>query len=98
MKEIERKDKPNQSKNTGVTLKFEIKPWDDVSDEEEVLQDCKDVEIDGVIWDKGEMIPVSATKSKILLGCTLANSDIDVEAVKKELENLECVEGVKFIP
>eukprot|EP00092_Neocalanus_flemingeri_P030357 GFUD01032955.1.p1 GENE.GFUD01032955.1~~GFUD01032955.1.p1 ORF type:complete len:527 (+),score=152.08 GFUD01032955.1:107-1687(+) len=80
-----------------ITFKFEIKPRDNVSDEVEALEDCKDVELKGVIWGKGEIIPVSTSKSKIQLSCTVENSEIDVEAIRKKLDSLESVENVRTI-
>eukprot|EP00092_Neocalanus_flemingeri_P077230 GFUD01095868.1.p1 GENE.GFUD01095868.1~~GFUD01095868.1.p1 ORF type:complete len:518 (+),score=142.16 GFUD01095868.1:81-1634(+) len=80
-----------------ITFKFDIKPRDNVSDEVEALEDCKDVELKGVIWGKGEIIPVSTSKSKIQLSCTVENSEIDVEAIRKKLDSLESVENVRTI-
>ena len=77
---------------------FEIKPFDDVSNEEDVLEDCKQLELDGVIWNQGQTVQVSANKSKIRLGCTVENhSNTDAEAIKKKLEEVKAVEDVTII-
>eukprot|EP00092_Neocalanus_flemingeri_P103668 GFUD01132692.1.p1 GENE.GFUD01132692.1~~GFUD01132692.1.p1 ORF type:complete len:198 (-),score=73.27 GFUD01132692.1:8-601(-) len=80
-----------------VAFTFEVKPWDNVSNTEEVLEDCKDVDIKGVIWDKGEIIPVSNCKSKIKLGCIVEDCNTEAEAIRKKLEELDFVEDVKII-
>eukprot|EP00092_Neocalanus_flemingeri_P014180 GFUD01015299.1.p1 GENE.GFUD01015299.1~~GFUD01015299.1.p1 ORF type:complete len:615 (+),score=191.67 GFUD01015299.1:130-1974(+) len=81
-----------------VAFTFEImRFWDNVSNTEEVLEDCKDVDIKGVIWDKGEIIPVSDSKSKIKLGCIVEECNTDAEEIRKKLEELKSVEDVKII-
>merc|ERR1711892_1479091 len=74
--------------------KFSIKPFDSIEDVDEVLEDCKDVEIDGVIWEKGYKVKLSEAKSKIILECTSTNAKANAECIKTELEKVATVEDV----
>merc|ERR1711892_790907 len=87
---------PQESKMEveGNFYKFSIKPFDTIEDVRDVLENCKDVEIDGVIWEKGNVVPLSEVKSKIILECTSTNAKADAEFIKTELENVAEVEDV----
>merc|ERR1719228_2332433 len=75
-------------------IKYRIRPSSNEIDVDDILEDCKDMELDGVIWDKGDIVEDSENKSMIELGCTVTNNAFDSEMIRKELMNMKCVGNV----
>eukprot|EP00092_Neocalanus_flemingeri_P014181 GFUD01015300.1.p1 GENE.GFUD01015300.1~~GFUD01015300.1.p1 ORF type:complete len:560 (+),score=174.35 GFUD01015300.1:105-1784(+) len=94
--QIVEKGKHGNVRNS-MQFKFEIRPADHVSDEEEVIEECKDIELEGVVWGKGEIVPGSDRKSKIELECTVENSNTDALSIQQKLVSLGSVEDVSII-
>eukprot|EP00092_Neocalanus_flemingeri_P090016 GFUD01113990.1.p1 GENE.GFUD01113990.1~~GFUD01113990.1.p1 ORF type:complete len:271 (+),score=68.81 GFUD01113990.1:122-814(+) len=78
-------------------FKFEIIPSGNIADYEDLLEDCKDLEIDGIIWHRGEVIEDSDSKANIFLGCTVENTQVDAEIVKQKLEAVTLVSKVNVL-
>eukprot|EP00092_Neocalanus_flemingeri_P009845 GFUD01010609.1.p1 GENE.GFUD01010609.1~~GFUD01010609.1.p1 ORF type:complete len:665 (+),score=138.94 GFUD01010609.1:239-2233(+) len=78
-------------------FKFEIIPFGYIPDYEDLLEDCKDLEIDGIIWHRGQVIEDSDSKANIILGCTVENTHVDAEIVKQKLEAVTLVSKVNVL-
>merc|ERR1711970_425218 len=92
---------PKEYQPDPFTLFYEIIPKGNTYDIQEVLEDCKDVELDGIFWEK-ETIGITDDfdhkgKSNVILGATVVNGDVHpgyARFILRELWKVESVDKV----
>eukprot|EP00092_Neocalanus_flemingeri_P057764 GFUD01068728.1.p1 GENE.GFUD01068728.1~~GFUD01068728.1.p1 ORF type:complete len:695 (+),score=186.75 GFUD01068728.1:59-2086(+) len=80
----------NQSVAKKACIKFEIRPISNVA-KHDVIEECKAIQIEGVIWEED-----NDDKAKIIMGCSIANPNVDAEMIKEKIKHLNSVEDVIF--
>merc|ERR1712140_6422 len=40
-----------------TSVLFDVKPWDDETDMDEMLKSCKTIEMDGLLWGASKLVP-----------------------------------------
>eukprot|EP00092_Neocalanus_flemingeri_P005364 GFUD01005780.1.p1 GENE.GFUD01005780.1~~GFUD01005780.1.p1 ORF type:complete len:453 (-),score=128.18 GFUD01005780.1:40-1398(-) len=71
-------------------INFEIRPIGNVA-KHDVIEECKAIKIEGVIWEED-----NDDKAKIIMGCSIANPNVDAEMIKEKIKHLNSVEDVIF--
>lgn len=41
-----------------TSVLFDVKPWDDETDMDEMLKNCKTIEMDGLLWGASKLVPI----------------------------------------
>merc|ERR1712180_341719 len=41
-----------------TSVLFDVKPWDDETDMDEMLKSCKTIEMDGLLWGASKLVPI----------------------------------------
>jgi elongation factor 1-beta len=79
-----------KSAKPGVTAKssiiFDVKPWDDECDLAEMERKVREIEMDGLIWGPGKLIPVAFGIKKLQIGCVVEDLKVSIDM----LEELIC--------
>ncbi|ODQ64953.1 translation elongation factor 1 subunit beta [Nadsonia fulvescens var. elongata DSM 6958] len=70
-----------------VTL--EVKPWDDETDLDELLENVKSVEMDGLLWGGFQWIPIGYGIQKLQINCVVEDDKISLDDLQQAIEDFE---------
>merc|ERR1719326_2261680 len=79
--------KPALIAKTSVLL--DVKPWDDETDMDKMLECCKTIEKDGLVWGAHKLVPVGYGISKLTIMCTVVDDQVSVEELQEKIEAFE---------
>merc|ERR1712150_53032 len=79
-----------KAKKPGVIAKtsvlFDVKPWDDETDMNELTAAVKSVEMDGLLWGATKLVPVGYGISKLTIMCTVVDDKVSIEELQEKIE------------
>merc|ERR1712072_102613 len=52
-----------------TSVLFDVKPWDDETDMDEMLKNCKTIEMDGLLWGASKLVPIGWHQEATADGC-----------------------------
>merc|ERR1712189_154423 len=52
-----------------TSVLFDVKPWDDETDMDKMLESCKTIEMDGLLWGASKLVPIGYGIKKLQLMC-----------------------------
>merc|ERR1711951_332121 len=61
--------KPKVIAKTSVL--FDVKPWDDETDMDAMLKECKSIEMEGLVWGASKLVPVGYGINKLQVMCVV---------------------------
>merc|ERR1712006_71491 len=72
-----------KSKKAAVIAKtsvlLDVKPWDDETDMDKMLENVKSIEQDGLLWGASKLIPIGYGIKKLQVMCTVEDDKVSVE-------------------
>eukprot|EP00092_Neocalanus_flemingeri_P088735 GFUD01112160.1.p1 GENE.GFUD01112160.1~~GFUD01112160.1.p1 ORF type:complete len:379 (-),score=87.49 GFUD01112160.1:40-1176(-) len=80
--EEKKSKKPALISKTSVL--FEVKPWNDETDMEKMLEKCKSIEMDGLLWGAGELVPIGYGM-KLQLICVIEDAKVSIEELQEKM-------------
>merc|ERR1719461_2672863 len=79
--------KPKVIAKTSVL--FDVKPWDDETDMDAMLKECKSIEMDGLVWGASKLVPVGYGINKLQIMCTVEDEKVSIEELSEIMEGFE---------
>merc|ERR1712112_630770 len=79
--------KPQVIAKTSVL--FDVKPWDDETSLDEMLEKVKTIEMDGLTWGASKLIPIGYGIKKLQVMCTVVDDLVSVDELSEKIEEFE---------
>jgi len=79
--------KPQVIAKTSVLL--DVKPWDDETDMDKMLESVKSIEMDGLTWGASKLIPIGYGIKKLQVMCTVVDDLVSVDELSEKIEEFE---------
>jgi len=79
--------KPALIAKTSVLL--DVKPWDDETSHEEMLNSVKSIEMDGLTWGASKLVPIGYGIQKLQVMCTVVDDKVSIEELTEKIEEFE---------
>merc|ERR1712243_532222 len=79
--------KPQVIAKTSVLL--DVKPWDDETDMDKMLESVKSIEMDGLTWGASKLIPIGYGIKKLQGMCTVVDDLVSVDELSEKIEEFE---------
>jgi len=68
---------------------LDVKPWDDETDMVELEKVVRSVEMDGLLWGAGKLVPLAFGIKKLTIMCTVVDDKVSVEELTEKIEEFE---------
>merc|ERR1712096_415096 len=82
-----------KAKKTQVIAKtsvlFDVKPWDDETDMDEMLKSCKTIEMDGLLWGASKLAPIGYGIKKLQLMCVVEDAKVSIDELQEKMCDFE---------
>merc|ERR1712240_451230 len=72
-----------------TSVLFDVKPWDDETDMDEMLKSVKSIEMDGLVWGASKLVPVGYGISKLQIMCTVEDEKVSIEELSEKMTEFE---------
>merc|ERR1712083_1059814 len=72
-----------------TSVLFDVKPWDDETDMQEMLKHVKSVEMDGLLWGASKLVPIGYGINKLQVMCTVEDEKVSIEELGEKIEAFE---------
>jgi len=72
-----------------TSVLFDVKPWDDETDMNEMLKCCKSIEKEGLVWGASKLVPVGYGINKLQLMCVVEDEKVSIEELGEQMEEFE---------
>merc|ERR1712156_921248 len=79
--------KPKVIAKTSVL--FDVKPWDDETDMDAMLTQCKSIEMEGLVWGASKLVPVGYGINKLQQMCTVEDEKVSIEELSEKICEFE---------
>merc|ERR1711942_19308 len=79
--------KPQVIAKTSVLL--DVKPWDDETDHDKMLESVKSIEQDGLTWGASKLVPIGYGIKKLQVMCTVEDEKVSVDELTEKIEAFE---------
>lgn len=71
------------------SLLIDVKPWDDETDMKALEESVRSVEMDGLLWGAGKLVPVGYGINKLQINCVIEDDKISTEDLQEKIEAFE---------
>ncbi|CAF0825541.1 unnamed protein product [Rotaria sordida] len=68
---------------------FDIKPWDLETDMQELEQNIRSIETDGLIWGASQLVPVAYGLQKLQISCIIEDDKVGVDFLEEHIMQFE---------
>merc|ERR1719150_1507613 len=72
-----------------TSVLFDVKPWDDETDMNEMLKACKSIEKEGLVWGASKLVPVGYGINKLQLMCVVEDEKVSIEELSEKMAEFE---------
>merc|ERR1712154_213949 len=72
-----------------TSVLFDVKPWDDETDMNEMLKNCKSIEKEGLVWGASKLVPVGYGINKLQLMCVVEDEKVSIEELQEKMADFE---------
>jgi len=79
--------KPQVIAKTSVL--FDVKPWDDETPHDKMLECVKTIEMDGLLWGASKLIPIGYGIKKLQIMCTVEDEKVSIDELSEKIEEFE---------
>merc|ERR1712062_930265 len=89
----EEESEEKKTKKAAVIAKtsvlLDVKPWDDETDMDKMLENVKSIEQDGLLWGASKLIPIGYGIKKLQVMCTVEDEKVSIEELCEKIEEFE---------
>merc|ERR1712098_896177 len=85
--EDDEEKKPQVIAKTSVL--FDVKPWDDETPHDKMLECVKTIEMDGLLWGASKLIPIGYGIKKLQIMCTVEDEKVSIDELSEKIEEFE---------
>eukprot|EP00088_Acartia_fossae_P053215 TRINITY_DN6043_c0_g1_i4.p1 TRINITY_DN6043_c0_g1~~TRINITY_DN6043_c0_g1_i4.p1 ORF type:complete len:221 (-),score=105.62 TRINITY_DN6043_c0_g1_i4:109-771(-) len=82
-----------KAKKPGVIAKtsvlFDVKPWDDETNMDDMLASVKSIEMDGLVWGANKLVPVGYGISKLQVMCVVEDEKVSIDELSEKIQDFE---------
>merc|ERR1739838_456252 len=68
---------------------FDVKPWDDETDMDKMLELCKTIEMDGLLWGASKLVPIGYGIKKLQLMCVVEDAKVSIDELQEKMCDFE---------
>merc|ERR1711997_1181407 len=79
--------KPKVIAKTSVL--FDVKPWDDETDMDAMLKECKSIEMEGLVWGASKLVPVGYGINKLQVMCVVEDEKVSIDELSEKMCDFE---------
>merc|ERR1711988_13601 len=79
--------KPKVIAKTSVL--FDVKPWDDETDMDAMLKECKSIEMEGLVWGASKLVPVGYGINKLQVMCVVEDEKVSIDELSEKICEFE---------
>lgn len=72
-----------------TSVLFDVKPWDDETNMDEMLAAVKSVEMEGLNWGAHKLVPVGYGINKLQVMCVVEDDKVSIEELGEKIEGFE---------
>merc|ERR1712062_196736 len=72
-----------------TSVLFDVKPWDDETDMDEMLKSCKTIEMDGLLWGASKLVPIGYGIKKLQLMCVVEDAKVSIDELQEKMCEFE---------
>lgn len=77
------------------SILLEVKPWDDETNMKELEEKVRVIQMDGLIWGAGKLVPVGYGINKLQICCVIEDDKVSVDELTEKIqENEDHVQSV----
>jgi len=85
----ERKAAKNKVVIAKSSIILDIKPWDDETDMKAMEEKVRSIEMDGLLWGTGKLVPVAYNVKKLQIMCVVEDDKVSIEQLQEQIEEFE---------
>jgi len=71
------------------TIIFDVKPWDDTIDINDIEKAVRTIETDGLIWGAGKIVPIAYGINKLQIGCVVEDDKVSSDWLEESITGFE---------
>merc|ERR1719392_460369 len=79
--------KPALIAKTSVLL--DVKPWDDETDMDKMLECAKSIQMDGLLWGAHKLVPVGYRIKKLQVMCVVEDEKVSIDELCEQIQEFE---------
>ena len=68
---------------------MDVKPWDDETDMNELIEGVKNIEMDGLVWGAHKLVPVGFGIKKLQINLVVEDEKVSLEELQQKIEDDE---------
>merc|ERR1712240_966940 len=72
-----------------TSVLFDVKPWDDETDMDEMLKSCKTIEMDGLLWGASKLVPIGYGIRKLQLMAVVEDAKVSIDELQEQMCEFE---------
>jgi len=72
-----------------TSVLFDVKPWDDETDMDEMLKNCKTIEMDGLLWGASKLVPIGYGIKKLQLMAVVEDAKVSIDELQEKMCEFE---------
>jgi elongation factor 1-beta len=72
-----------------TSVLFDVKPWDDETDMDAMLEAVKSVQMDGLVWGANKLVPVGYGIKKLQVMCVVEDEKVSIEELSEKIQEFE---------
>merc|ERR1711892_1013901 len=72
-----------------TSVLFDVKPWDDETDMDEMLKQCKTIEMDGLVWGASKLVPIGYGIKKLQLMAVVEDAKVSIDEMQEKMCEFE---------
>merc|ERR1712147_79552 len=72
-----------------TSVLFDVKPWDDETDMDEMLKNCKPIEMDGLLWGASKFVPIGYGIKKLQLMAVVEDAKVSIDELQEKMCEFE---------
>ena len=89
LKAYAEKKSKKQPLNDKTSCLFDIKPLDEETDMDKILELCKTIEMDGLLWGDSKLVPIGNGIKKLQLLCVIEDAKISIDELQDKIMEFE---------
>merc|ERR1712215_480677 len=72
-----------------TSVLFDVKPWDDETDMDKMLEVCKSIEMDGLLWGGNKLVAIGYGIKKLQLMCVVEDAKVSIDELQEKMTEFE---------